>query len=257
MTPNSRDRVRVLYDVADKGLLFHLLLYLVVPFAIILLTRTRGTRHLVAKSVASILLDTKGAHKGCQSSESIKECSLADPRKPRQWTSYSSSPYPYSLSWLTGRPPSRTAKMSNTASQHVLYRMVPLICQALHTSPTDETVWLEGLGLLSNPKLRRALSTTSSIWFPLLLKGLDTSRSKTVIMAALTLLAEVTETLQPMRSCLVKPLRELEKDEELGDCHELVMVREGLGFTVSGIVEEDLGKMVITVRLLLASPKSS
>jgi FKBP12-rapamycin complex-associated protein len=77
--------------------------------------------------------------------------------------------------------------------------MVPLICQAL-TSSNDETVWLDGLRLLASPKLRTALSITASIWLPLLLKGLDVSRSSAVNTAGLILLGEVADQLKPMKN---------------------------------------------------------
>jgi FKBP12-rapamycin complex-associated protein len=110
--------------------------------------------------------------------------------------------------------------------------MIPLICQALTTAipdgqepldPEQEAVWLEGLRLLCNPKLRTALSITSSIWLPLLLKGLDASRPTEVNVAALKLLVEVAEMLQPMKSCLTKPLRLLGKDQEVCRTEELAI----------------------------------
>lgn len=127
--------------------------------------------------------------------------------------------------------------MSANRSHHVLHRMIPLICQALTTAISDgqdtldvqnEAIWLEGLRLLCNPKLRTALSITSSIWLPLLLKGLDSSRPTSVNVAALKLLAEVAEMLQPMKSCLTKPLRLLGKDQEVCRTEELAMALEKL-----------------------------
>jgi len=94
--------------------------------------------------------------------------------------------------------------------------MVPLICQSLLTAPSDEAVWLEGLEMLCNPKLYNAMSATASIWLPLLLKGLETTRPLTIILAALRLLGEMAATLEPMKSCLLKPLRTLGKNAELG-----------------------------------------
>lgn len=116
--------------------------------------------------------------------------------------------------------------------------MIPLICQALTTAakegedpldPHNEAVWLEGLRLLCNPKLRTALSITSSIWLPLLLKGLEVTRPTTVNMAALALLGEVAEMLHPMKGCLTKPLRLLGKDEEVSQTEELAIALEKLG----------------------------
>lgn len=106
--------------------------------------------------------------------------------------------------------------MASNTSHHILHRMVPLICQSLLAAPQDEAVWLEGLGMLCNPKLHNAMSATSSIWLPLLLKGLETVRPRPVIIAALSLLGEMAATLEPMKSCLLKPLRALAKDTELG-----------------------------------------
>ncbi|WVQ82636.1 hypothetical protein IAT38_004768 [Cryptococcus sp. DSM 104549] len=115
---------------------------------------------------------------------------------------------------------------------HITHRMVPLICQALITSPEDETVWLEGLRLLSNPKLRPALPLTSSIWLPLLLKGLEVTKPRTVTAAALRLLVQVAETLEPMKNCLVKPLRALGKEDDVAEMYELLRAVERLDITV-------------------------
>lgn len=113
--------------------------------------------------------------------------------------------------------------MSMNRNHQVLHRMVPLICQSL-TSSNEEAVWLEGLRLLSNPKFRMALSITSSIWLPLLLKGLDTSRSDTVNIAALKVLAEVADQLKPMKSCLSKSLQTLRADSKISNVEELQLV---------------------------------
>jgi len=113
--------------------------------------------------------------------------------------------------------------------------MVPLICQAL-TSSNDETVWLDGLRLLASPKLRTALSITASIWLPLLLKGLDVSRSSAVNTAGLILLGEVADQLKPMKSCLAKPLKALQRDSKIGHSQELVMVLLKLDMELSPAV---------------------
>jgi FKBP12-rapamycin complex-associated protein len=110
--------------------------------------------------------------------------------------------------------------------------MVPLICQAL-TSSNDETVWLDGLRLLASLKLRTALSITASIWLPLLLKGLDVSRSSAVNTAALTLLGEVADQLKPMKSCLAKPLKALARHPVIGQSQELLMVSLKLDMSIS------------------------
>jgi hypothetical protein len=122
--------------------------------------------------------------------------------------------------------------MSVNRSHHVLHRMVPLICQAL-TSSNDETVWLDGLRLLASPKLKTALSITASIWLPLLLKGLDVSRSSAVNTAGLILLSEVADQLKPMKSCLAKPLKALSRDAKIGNSQELVIVLLRLDMEVS------------------------
>jgi len=123
--------------------------------------------------------------------------------------------------------------MAASTTHQILQGMVPLICQALTTAPIDDQVWLEGLRLLTKPKLCTALTTTSSIWLPLLLKGLDTSSSATVKLAALRLLTEVAETLEPMKSCLVKPLRALRKDKEVSETEEFNLACRRLGLETS------------------------
>ncbi|RSH90651.1 hypothetical protein EHS25_001256 [Saitozyma podzolica] len=122
--------------------------------------------------------------------------------------------------------------MSANTSHHILHRMVPLICQALTTSPSDEAVWLEGLRLLADPKLRTAMSITSSIWLPLLLKGLDASGPEVVILAALRLLLQVADTIEPIKSCLNKPLRALGMHPELSSAEEFEMAVSELGITI-------------------------
>jgi FKBP12-rapamycin complex-associated protein len=89
--------------------------------------------------------------------------------------------------------------------------MVPLICQAL-TSSNDETVWLDGLRLLASPKLR-AVNT-----------------------AGLILLGEVADQLKPMKSCLAKPLKALQRDSKIGNSQELVMVLLKLDMELSPAV---------------------
>lgn len=101
--------------------------------------------------------------------------------------------------------------------------MVPLICQSL-TGSDEETVWLEGLRLLSSPKLLSALAITSSIWLPLLIKGLDTGRTEKANLAALRLLAEVADQLKPMKSCLAKSLQALGRDSKIAGTDELRLV---------------------------------
>ncbi|KAE8538261.1 hypothetical protein D1P53_005601 [Cryptococcus gattii VGV] len=122
--------------------------------------------------------------------------------------------------------------MSGNTHYHILYRTIPLICQALVTCPDDETVWLEGLRLLSSAKLRRALPHTSSIWLPLLLKGLEVNKSKGIILESLRLLIEAADILEPMKSCLVKPLCSLGKVANLAGTKELTLVAECLGLKV-------------------------
>ena len=136
--------------------------------------------------------------------------------------------------------------MAANSSNQILHRMVPLICQALTTSPNDETVWLEGLRLLSNPKLRTAMSLTSSIWLPLLLKGLEPSKSKPIIIASLVLLNGLCETLQPLKSCLVKPLKALSRDTVIGEREELTSAVERLGLVIRNPQQKEIGKTSVS-----------
>ncbi|WRT63514.1 uncharacterized protein IL334_000419 [Kwoniella shivajii] len=132
--------------------------------------------------------------------------------------------------------------MSGNPHYHIIHRMVPLICQALIAAPEDETVWLEGLRMLSNPKLKAALNLTSSIWLPLLLRGLEIARPITVIQSALRLLDHVSEILEPMKICLVKPLRVLGKEEGLEDMEELIHVIEKLDLTIWNREKQLIGR---------------
>lgn len=129
-------------------------------------------------------------------------------------------------------PQSRTGKMASNSSHHITHRMVPLICQALTASPADEQVWIEGLGLLADTKLKTAMSITTSIWLPLLLRGLDPAGSRTVVLLALKLLFEVAENLEPIKTCAVKPLRALAKDERIYDSDELAVAVAKLGLSI-------------------------
>ena len=147
-----------------------------------------------------------------------------------------------------------THTMSADSSHRILHRMVPLICQALTTSSNDETVWLEGLRLLTNPKLRTAMGMTSSIWLPLLLKGLESSKPQDIILTALKLLAGLTETLEPMKSCLVKPLRALGKKADIADTEELSTAVERLGLVVLNNDKEEIGRPR-GVSLFISTPR--
>ena len=139
--------------------------------------------------------------------------------------------------------------MEVSTSHQILHRMVPLVCQALTTSPSDDQVWLEGLRHLSNPKLRTAMTTTSSIWLPLLLKGLDTSRSRPIIFASLKLLAEVADTVDLMKSCFIKPLKALGKYQEVSGSEELRLACARLGLVVWSELEgEEIGSPRSAVR---------
>ena len=126
--------------------------------------------------------------------------------------------------------------VSNT-SHHILHRMVPLICQALISAPTDEGVWLEGLEMLCDPKLHTSMTLTSSIWLPLLLRGLEAWRPRRVILASLKLLGEMNATLEPMKSSLVKPLRSLSKSTEVGFevAEQLKATLNQIGLVISAI----------------------
>ncbi|WVQ93902.1 hypothetical protein IAU59_000980 [Kwoniella sp. CBS 9459] len=132
--------------------------------------------------------------------------------------------------------------MSGQAQHHITHRMVPLICQALITAPQDEAVWQEGLRMLANPKLKAALTLTSSIWLPLLLKGLETSKPRTVTLVALRLLDHVAEILEPMKSCLVKPLRALGREKDLEGLAELSQVVNKLDVTVWNSEKQLIGR---------------
>ncbi|WVF66281.1 hypothetical protein IAT40_001021 [Kwoniella sp. CBS 6097] len=132
--------------------------------------------------------------------------------------------------------------MSGQAQHHITHRMVPLICQALITAPQDETVWQEGLRMLSNPKLEAALNLTSSIWLPLLLKGLEVSKPRAVTLAALRLLDHVADILEPMKSCLVKPLRALGREKDLEALPELIQVVSKLDVTVWNSDKQLIGR---------------
>lgn len=137
--------------------------------------------------------------------------------------------------------------MSANTAHHITHRMVPLICQALTTSPQNEEVWLHGLTLLASPKLRQAMNMTFSIWLPLLIKALDTARPQPVILAGLRLLSQVAETLEPMKTCLVKPLRALGKEEGFCDSDELEGACSKLGITVWGPGRKVIGRPQSTV----------
>nr|XP_018266518.1 phosphatidylinositol 3-kinase [Kwoniella dejecticola CBS 10117]OBR88676.1 phosphatidylinositol 3-kinase [Kwoniella dejecticola CBS 10117] len=132
--------------------------------------------------------------------------------------------------------------MSGNPQYHITHRMVPLICQALIAAPEDETVWLEGLRMLANPKLKQALTLTSSIWLPLLLRGLETAKTLPVIISALNLLNHVAEILEPMKSCLLKPLRALGREKQFENLQELVRVVEKLDLTVWNNEKKPIGR---------------
>lgn len=86
--------------------------------------------------------------------------------------------------------------------------------------------------MLADPKLRRTMAMTSSIWMPLLLKGIDTARSPTVILAGLRLLTSVAGIVDPMKSCFVKPLKTLILNEEICDSEELIAADKTLGLAL-------------------------
>ncbi|KAK8844641.1 hypothetical protein IAR55_006488 [Kwoniella newhampshirensis] len=122
--------------------------------------------------------------------------------------------------------------MSGSTQHHITHRMVPLICQALVTSPDEEAVWLEGLCLLTHHKLQSALAVTSSIWLPLLLKALEVSKPTAVINVALQLLCHAADILIPIKSCLIKPLRALGKSNHTTKLKGLVAALEKLDMVV-------------------------
>jgi hypothetical protein len=122
----------------------------------------------------------------------------------------------------------------STCAANVLHRIVPLVCQALLAAPTDGLVWIEGLDILSDPKLHNSMSGTKSIWLPLLLKALEPTSDREIILAALKLLHEMTDILARMKPCLVKPLRALGKSRELDLAYteEMRYTIHKLGLTV-------------------------
>jgi hypothetical protein len=91
------------------------------------------------------------------------------------------------------------------------------------------------------------MSLTSSIWLPLLLKGLETSRPHEVILAALRLLSQVAETLEPMRSCLIKPLRALGRHESISKCDELGMACGRMNIIVKIGEKREVGRALTSV----------
>jgi FKBP12-rapamycin complex-associated protein len=148
--------------------------------------------------------------------------------------------------------------MAANNSHHVLHRMVPLICQGLTTFPGDTSTWLEGLRLLANPKLRTAMTMTTSIWLPLLIKGLEVSRPEEVILAALKLLGEVAEILEPMKSCFIKPLRALGRKEVFCEMAELSWACTRMGIVVWSNDRREIGRpnlMVGPLALLRGLPE--
>jgi hypothetical protein len=76
------------------------------------------------------------------------------------------------------------------------------------------------------------MSLTCSIWLALLLRGLEAGQSKDILVAALKLLKEMQQTLEPMKSCLIKPLNALTKaaglDEEVLDIVKEIIAKFGL-----------------------------
>lgn len=126
--------------------------------------------------------------------------------------------------------------MTSQSSQVIFSRIVPLVCQGLTVAPDDDQVWLEGLKTLADPKLRRAMGMTSSIWMPLLLKAIDVNRSSEVILAGLRVLAQVAEIVDPMKICFVKPLKALMEFEGVDKSDEIREADKKLGL---GLIKEE------------------
>ncbi|KAL7423565.1 hypothetical protein Q5752_001145 [Cryptotrichosporon argae] len=153
------------------------------------------------------------------------------------------------------------------AQQQILHRVVPLVCQALLAS-ADDAVWLDGLVLLASAKLRPAMALTSSIWLPLLLRGLDRARAPAVVGATLALAAVVAETLEPIKSCLLKPLRALCADDAIAHSDAMVAAVGRLGLRVrdrhgaevglgaGGSVRSAAGAAVLAQRAATAGDKT-
>jgi FKBP12-rapamycin complex-associated protein len=90
--------------------------------------------------------------------------------------------------------------------------MVPLICQGMMLHPTQTDLWTEGIKTMSQPKLHQAMTTTVSIWLPLLLTTLESRQPDALILAGLKLIKTMVETLEPMKTCLIKPLVALARE---------------------------------------------
>lgn len=58
------------------------------------------------------------------------------------------------------------------------------------------------------------------------------TRSEGIILESLRLLIEAADTLEPMKSCLIKPLRSLAKVANLAGTEELILVVNCLGIKV-------------------------
>ena len=78
--------------------------------------------------------------------------------------------------------------------------------------PTQTDLWTEGINTMSQPKLHQAMTTTVSIWLPLLLTTLESRQPDALILAGLKLIKTMVETLEPMKTCLIKPLVALARE---------------------------------------------
>ncbi|WWC85668.1 uncharacterized protein L201_000534 [Kwoniella dendrophila CBS 6074] len=149
--------------------------------------------------------------------------------------------------------------MSGNPQHQITHQIVPLICQALIAAPEDELVWLEGLRMLSNPKLKQTLNLTSSIWLPLLLRGLEITKPISVMKVSSTLLLHVSDILNPIKSCLVKPLKNIAKDEHTASllAEELCLVLEKLDLAIYNANRTLIGKTKDSVSTSPAKVESS
>lgn len=115
----------------------------------------------------------------------------------------------------------------------ILSRLVSLICQGLTQSPQDAEVWLDGLRMLSDPKLHRSLAYTISIWLPLLQQSLSPGQDPAVTRAGLMLLGQVADVVEPMKNAFIKPFRTLKTQHGTAEVTELATAMARLGISLS------------------------
>lgn len=62
---------------------------------------------------------------------------------------------------------------------------------------------------------------------------MEVTKSERIILESLRLLIEAADILEPMKSCLIKPLRSLVKVANLAGTEELILVEKCLGIKVT------------------------